>query len=125
MVHHQQQLAVAAALSLLALALPASAQAADLSGAWHGAVSNLAVNIVIAPDGQFTETFVTAGTETDVKGHIVPFAPDVISFIVDDWTPKSNPVDKQVTYAENWVSPDKVILTDVNKHGSITLVRVP
>lgn len=120
-----RHLATTAAVGLLVLAQPVAAQAAELAGAWHGAVSNLAVNIVITPGGQFTETFVTAGTRTDVKGHVVPFAPGVVTFVVDDWAPKSNPVDKQVTYGENWVSPNEVVMTDVNKHGSITLLRVP
>ena len=70
-------LAAAAAMGLLALIHPGRAAAQDFAGAWHGAVSNLAVNIVIAPDQQFTETFVTGGMTTDVKGHIVPFAPGV------------------------------------------------
>jgi len=123
LIHHQYL--AAAALGVLALVQPVSAQAADLAGAWHGAVSNLAVNIVIAPNQQFTETFVTGAMKTDVKGHIVPFAPGVVTFVVDDWAPKSNPVDRRVTYAENWVSPNEVIMTDVNKHGSIKLLRVP
>jgi hypothetical protein len=122
---HRPYLAAAAASGLLALVHPAIANAADFAGAWHGAVSNLAVNIVIAPDQQFTETFVTGAMTTNVKGHIVPFAPGVVTFVVDDWSPKSNPVDKAVTYGVNWVNPNEVVLTDVNKHGSITLVRVP
>jgi len=122
---HHRYLAVAAGLGLLALVQPVSAHAADLAGAWHGSVSNLAVNIVIAPDGQFTETFVTDGRTTDVKGHVVPFAPGVVTFVVDDWVPKSNPIDGSVTYRERWVSPNEVVMTDVNKQGSITLLRVP
>jgi hypothetical protein len=118
-------LAAAAAMGLLALIHPGRAAAQDFAGAWHGAVSNLAVNIVIAPDQQFTETFVTGGMTTDVKGHIVPFAPGVVTFVVDDWSPKTNPVDKAVTYGVTWVNPNQVVLTDVNKHGSITLLRVP
>jgi hypothetical protein len=118
-------LAAGAAIGLLALIHPARADAQDFAGAWHGAVSNLAVNIVIAPDQQFTETFVTGGLTTNVKGHIVPFAPGVVTFVVDDWAPKSNPVDKAVTYGLNWVNPNQVVLTDVNKHGSIVLLRVP
>ena len=115
----------AAMLGLLALGQPVAAHAADLAGAWHGEVSNLAINIVIAPDHQFTETFVTRDMKTDVKGHIVPFAPGVVTFVVDDWTPRSHPVDKSVTYGVKWVTPDEVILTDVNKQGEIRLLRVP
>jgi hypothetical protein len=123
LIRHQHL--TAAALALAALSQPVAAHAADLAGAWHGEVSNLAINIVIAPDHQFTETFVTRATETDAKGHIVPFAPGVVTFVVDDWSPRSNPIDKSVTYGVRWVSPDEVILTDVNKQGEIRLLRVP
>jgi len=103
---------------------PVSAGAADLAGAWHGVISNLAVNIAIAPDMKFTETYVMNGVPTNVIGHIVPFSPGVVTFVVDDWSPKSNPVDRSVTYGESWVNPNEVVLTDINKHGSITLRRV-
>ncbi len=122
---HHQCLAAGAALALLTVAQPSPARAADLAGAWHGTVSNLAINIVVTPDHQFTETYVMNGAKTDVRGHIAPFAPGVVRFVVDDWTPKSHPVDKVVTYSERWVSPNEVVRTDVNKLGAITLLRVP
>jgi hypothetical protein len=125
LIRHRYVAAAAAALGLLALGRPAAAQPADLAGAWHGEVSNLAINIVIAPDHQFTETFITRDMKTDAKGHITPFAPGVVTFVVDDWSPHSNPIDRSVTYGVKWVSPDEVILTDVNKQGEIRLLRVP
>ena len=114
----------AAAAGLLAWVPPVGAQAADLAGAWHGVIRNLAVNIAIAPDMQFTESYVMNGVQTNVKGHIVPFSPGVVTFVVDEWAPRSTPVDKSVTYEETWVSPNEVVLTDANQHGSITLRRV-
>ena len=116
---------LAAALSLLVLTKPTAANPADLAGRWRGSVGDLNVQFVILRSGRFDETVVAAATRTALRGHIVGVSPGVVTFVVDQSAPASSPVSKAASYAEKWVSPNQVILTEITEGNSITLLREP
>jgi hypothetical protein len=137
---------IAAAAALAVLASQAHAQDASLAGSWQGVVQVQGVRVdfalTVQPNGAFTETEATGTLRTMQSGEIRQTAPGVVTFIVEDWQPRTMPTYHATgttggfytqtltskppggTWALIWQGQNTVTLRDVNGGGAVTFTRV-
>jgi hypothetical protein len=131
------------ALALLTFGSAAGAQEPSLVGSWRGFAQGLTFNLVIGADGSYSEQAIAGSLMTLQQGHIQVVGPGMITFIVEDWEPKTQPVyhptgtvggyytDEPVakppggTWRIQFTSPDSFTMEDVNFGGVIVFNRVP
>ena len=145
----------ASALALLTVGSVAGAREASLVGSWRASQETargvLTFNCVIGSDGSYSlqaalQT-VAGSLMTWQKGYYQFTSPDTVSFVVEDWEPKSQsvyhtdrPYDDPLvrghmeleevgkppggTYRIRFTSPDSFTSQDVNSGDSADFVRV-
>ncbi|HWA59957.1 MAG TPA: hypothetical protein VG939_01210 [Caulobacteraceae bacterium] len=81
-----------AALAAVLAATPAAAQVAQMTGAWRGYAQGVTFNLVVEPNGRFSEQEIMGQMMTMQTGHIQPLGGDLVAFVVEDWQPRTRPV---------------------------------
>ena len=135
-------LGAGAALMVLAAAPGAEAQGPSLSGTWQGVYQGVAFELVVQPDGAFSETERAGQMMTMQTGVIRATGPGVITFVVEDWQPRTMPQYRPTgtvggyytqeptskppggTYRIRFNSPNSVTMQDVSMGGVIVFQRV-
>lgn len=130
----------------LASLTTAQAQTASLVGSWRGfaQIRGAAVefDLVVQPNGVFTETERSRALMTMQSGQTHFAAPDLVIFEVQDWRPRTMPVYHPTgtvggyytqqptsrppggTWRLTWRGPNSVVMRDVNLGGAVTFNRV-
>ncbi len=121
-------------------------QAQSLVGAWRGFVNMNGMNgqfdLVVQPSGAYSETLQAGQMMTMQSGEIRATGPGIITFVVEDWEPKSHNVympqgtvggyyspeasDKPPggAWRVQFNGPNSFMMQDVNLGGTITFTRV-
>jgi hypothetical protein len=131
-----------AALLVLAATPAAKAQIGSLVGHWQGAYQGVAFELVVQPGGAFSETERAGQMLTMQSGVIQTTGPGMITFVINDWQPRSQNVYHATgtvggyftreptaeppggTYRLSFNSPNSVTMQDVAMGGVITFQRV-
>jgi hypothetical protein len=125
------------------LALGASvARAESLSGSWRGFAMGIEFDLVVQPNGAFSETERSGTSMTMQSGVIRSAGANVLAFEVQDWEPKTQQVYHPTgtvggyytpeplakppggVWRIQFDSPNSITMTDVNQGGSVTFSRV-
>jgi hypothetical protein len=123
----------------------AAAQAPSLIGAWRGIAQVRGVTVefdmVIQPNGDFAETERTRTLMTRQTGQIHFVAPSIVTFVVQDWQPRTMPVYRPNgavggyysqqptakppggTWRLTWRGPNSVVMQDATFGGAVTFNR--
>jgi hypothetical protein len=131
-----------AAIAAVALAAAAgAAQAQSLAGSWVGTAMGVGFQLTVQPNGAYIETERKGALMTQQTGVIRQTGAGVISFVVENWSPKTMPVYHATgtvggyytqqptskppggTYRIVWRGPTSFTLTDTTYGGSITFQR--
>lgn len=118
---------LAAAVTLGASA----AQAQSLTGSWQGAAQGVQFNLVVQPDGAYSETQRSGSLMTMQTGVIQSAGAGEIAFVVQDWQPRNLPYTGEQTtkppggiWRIRFNGPNSVTMQDVRLGGSVTFTRV-
>ena len=134
-----------AALALIS-SVAAAAQPPSLVGAWRGVAQVRGVTVefdlVIQPNGAFTETERTQTLMTMQTGQTHILAPNLVAFVIQDWRPRTMPVYRPNgaiggyysqqptskppggTWRMTWRGPNSVVLQDTVFGGAVTFNRI-
>jgi hypothetical protein len=135
--------ASAGAVLLTLVATPAAhAQGASLVGTWQGLYQGIGFQLVVQPNGAFSETERSATMMTMQTGVIQTTGPGMITFVIQDWQPRTQNIYHPTgtvggyytqeptarppggTYRIRFNSPNSVTMQDVTMGGVITFQRV-
>ncbi len=121
---------------------PTRAQQNPFVGSWSGVFAGFQLNYVLQPNFSYSERTVSASLQTMESGNYRLAPPNMISFQVLDWEPKTMPVYHPQgtvggyytqqptsrppggTYTYVFNGPNSVTFTDINTSTSITLTRM-
>lgn len=136
------RLGAGAALMTMAAAPAAHAQTPSLAGTWQGVYQGVAFELVVQPNGAFSETERSGQMMTMQTGVLQNTGPNMITFVIQDWQPRTmpqyhatgtvggyytqEPTSKPPggTYRLQFNSPNSVTMQDVAMGGVITFQRV-
>jgi hypothetical protein len=136
-------LVAAGALALLIFGSAAGAEEPTLVGSWRGFAQGVTFNLVVDADGSYSEQAIAGSVMTLQQGHYQFVAPGIVTFVVEEWEPKTQPVyhptgtvggyytDEPVakppggTWRIQFTSPDSFTMQDVNFGGVVVFHRVP
>lgn len=132
-------------MALLAFGSAARAQEPALVGSWRGSAPSapgVTFNLVVGADHSYSEQAVAGSLMTLQQGHYQVVAPDVVTFVVEEWKPRTysvyhptgtvggyytdEPVAKPPggTWRIQFTSPDSFTMQDVNFGGMAVFNRV-
>ena len=142
------QQALGAPPAASAPAAPAAAPPADtaslasLAGSWQGSADGVSFQLIVQPNGAYSEIQTMGALMTQQTGVIQQTGPGVVTFVVQDWSPKTQPVyhatgtvggyDTQQpvgkppggTWQVQFDGPNAFSLKDVNLGGIVAFSRV-
>ena len=129
------------ALCAFLIAAPAVAQVAQMAGTWNGTYMGVALRLIVGPDGRFSEVERSPTVMTMQTGHLRSFQKGVVSFVVEDWEPRTMPVYHPTgtvggyttqqptnkppggTYRITFQGANQFTMQDVNMGGVVTFHR--
>jgi opacity protein-like surface antigen len=122
---------LAGAVLAAAVALGASvAQAQSLTGSWQGFAQGIQFNLVVQPNGAYSETQRSGSLMTMQTGVIQSAGAGEIAFVVQDWQPRQMPYTGQLAakppggiWRIQFNGPNSVTMQDVRLGGSVTFTR--
>jgi hypothetical protein len=118
------------------------AQGYSLVGTWRGAVMGMAFELVVQPNGAYSEIERSATIMTMQQGEVRALGPGLIAFVVEDWAPKTMPVYHATgtvgghytqqpttkppggTWRIRFNGPNSVTMQDARLGGMVTFQRV-
>jgi hypothetical protein len=117
---------LAAAVTLAASA----AQAQSLTGSWQGFAQGIQFNLVVQPDGAYSETQRSGSLMTMQEGVIQSAGAGEIAFVVQNWQPQQEPYTGQQTtkppggiWRVQFNGPNSVTMQDARLGGVVTFTR--
>jgi len=120
----------AALAAALVLGASTAAQAQSLTGSWQGFAQGIQFNLVVQPDGAYSETQRSGSLMTMQSGVIQAAGAGEIAFVVEDWQPKDLPYGGGQTtkppggiWSVQFNGPNSVTMQDVRLHGVVTFTR--
>jgi len=118
--------------ALAASAIAGAVQAQSLVGSWQGFAQGIQFNLVVQPNGAYSETQRSGSLMTMQEGVIQQAGPGQIAFVVENWQPQYQPYTGQAStrppggvWAVHFNGPNSVTLQDVRLHGVVVFNRVP
>jgi hypothetical protein len=115
---------------------------ASLAGTWQGSADGVSFQLIVQPNGAYSEIQTAGALMTQQSGIIQQTGSGVVTFVVQDWSPKTQgvyhptgtvggydtqqPVGKPAggTWQVQFNGPNAFSLKDVNLNGIIAFSRV-
>jgi hypothetical protein len=79
-------------IATLAAGLTTAQGLPPMTGKWRGVYQGVTVDLLVTPDGRFSEQQRMGQMMTMQTGVIRPLGPNVVAFVVEDWQPRTRPV---------------------------------
>jgi hypothetical protein len=120
-----------AVLGAAAVMAASAAQAQSLAGSWQGSAQGILFELVVQPDGAYSETQRSGSLMTMQTGVIQSAGAGEIAFVVEDWQPRTMPYTGQQTskppggiWRVQFNGPNSVTMQDVRLGGVVTFTRL-